>query len=138
MVTHFSKFAEQTPDEQTFEEHFVPFMKTAPMQFSAMTGPLIIQTLRNVKPSAASLDGWKPDSLVALSKGFPELFDALALILEWIELHAQWLQDICKAYAAVIPRNDMSSAPAPEEHRPISVLSSVYRLWAEIWFNDGL
>ena len=134
----FQKFANQVPDEQTFNEHFVPFMKTAPMKLSKLSGPLIIQTLQKVKPSAASLDGWKPESLVALSKWFPEIFDALAMILEWIEVHAQWPQDICKAYTSLIPKNDMSNAPAPEEHRPISVLSAIYRLWARIRFNDGL
>ena len=50
-----------------------------------MSGDLLVQVLRKVKPSSASLDGWKPESLVALSKWYPQVFDGLALILEWVE-----------------------------------------------------
>ena len=60
------------------------------MTLTPMTGAYLVQTLQKVRPSSASLDGWRPDSLVALSRWFPDLFEGLAEILGWIEENGPW------------------------------------------------
>ena len=134
----FQKFAQTLPDIKTFEEHFVPFMKTSPMALSPLTGPELVQTLASSKNSSPSLDGWSPQSLIALSKWFPCLYDGLADILNWIEEHSIWPTPLCKAYTALIPKDGMSDSPKPVDFRPISVLSAIYRLWAKARFNLSL
>ena len=134
----FQKFAHELPDVKTFEEHFVPFMKASPMHLEPLTGPQLVSALSKSKHSAPSLDGWTPQSLIALSKWFPTLFDGLACIFNWIEEHSIWPSTLCQAYTSLIPKSGMSESPTPLEHRPISVLSAVYRLWAKTRFGQSL
>lgn len=134
----FQKFVNRLPDMKHFDKNFAPFMKNHPMTLTPMTGSFLIQTLKNVKPSSSSLDGWRPESLVALSRWYPDLFNGLALILDWIELNARWPSPLTKAYTALIPKDGMGDAPSPADFRPISVLSAVYRLWAKARFQDSL
>lgn len=48
-----------------------------------------------------------------------------------------WLP-LSKAYTALIPKEAVDSTPPPDEFRPMSVLSAIYRLWARARFLDGL
>lgn len=134
----FQKFAHSLPDVNTFTEHFVPFMKSSPMSLSPLTGQELVNTLASTKSSSPSLDGWTPQSLIALSQWFPELYDGLADILNWIEINSVWPTPLCKAYTALIPKGRMSESPKPLDFRPISVLSAIYRLWAKARFNLSL
>ena len=134
----FQKFANHLPDLNTFEEHFIPFMKTSPMEIAPLTGPELVLTLAKSKPSAPSLDGWTPQALIALTKWFPSLFDGLASLLNWVEEHAIWPSALCKAYTSLIPKTGMSEAPTSLDFRPISVLSAIYRLWAKARFNRSI
>ena len=134
----FQKFATKLPDLPTFEEHFVPFMKSSQMSLSPLAGPELVDVLSRSKNSAPSLDGWAPQSLIALSLWFPDIFNDLAAILNWIEEHSIWPKALCQAYASLIPKSGMSTAPSPLEFRPISVLSSIYRLWAKARFAHSL
>ena len=136
----FQKIANKLPDVKTFEDHFVPFMKSSPMHLEPLTGSKPVATLSKSKHSAPSLDGWTPQSLIALSVWFPSLFDGLAEILNWIEENSVWPTPLCQAYTSLIPKTgmSMSESPSPLEHRPISVLSAVYRLWAKARFSSSL
>ena len=134
----FQKFVNCLPDMKHFDENFAPFMKSHPMTLTPMTGSFLVQTLKNVKPSSSSLDGWRPVSLIALSRWYPDLFNGLAMILDWIELNARWPSPLTKAYTALIPKDGMGDAPSPVDFRPISVLSAIYWLWAKARFQDSL
>jgi hypothetical protein len=99
----FQKIANKLPDVKTFEDHFVPFMKSSPMHLEPLTGSKLVATLSKSKHSAPSLDGWTPQSLIALSVWFPSLFDGLAEILNWIEENSVWPSPLCQAYTSLIP-----------------------------------
>lgn len=132
------KFANCFPDTPTFSESFVPLIRASPMMLRPMTGALLVETLRGTKASSASLDGWRPESLVVLSLCFPSLFHGLADILQWVEARSRWPSPLCHAYASLIPKPEMGEAHSPEQFRPIPFLSVIYRLWARTRFNDGL
>lgn len=134
----FQKFSDQSPDIATFRDHFVPFMKKQSMQVAPMTGDLVLKHLWKLKPSSAGLDSWKPESLIALGRWYPHLFNDLAKIFEWIEVNAKWPCVFYKAYTSLIPKPNMSASPGLEDFRPITVLGSIYRLWAKIRFSDAL
>lgn len=134
----FQKFSDQSPDLETFRDHFVPFMKKQSMQVAPMTGDLVLKHLWKLKPSSAGLDSWKPESLIALGQWYPHLFKDLPKIFEWIEVNAKWPFVFYQAYTSLIPKPNMSASPGLEDFRPITVLGSIYRLWAKIRFSDAL
>ena len=74
--------------------------------------------------TACGPDGWRVAELRAL----PDLFlGHLATLLTCVEEHGHWPPAICQAWITLIPKG---TSPSPLEQRPISVASSVYRLWA--------
>ena len=75
---------------------------------------------------------------MALSRWFPNIFDGLAILLNWVEEHSQWPTSLHTAYTALIPKSDSSQEQSPDNYRPITVLSAVYRLWSKFHFETSL
>ena len=67
----------------------------------------------------------RPESLAALGKWFPSMFDGLAIVLNWVEEHSQWPTTLRTANTALIPKTDSNQEPSPDHYRPKTVLSAV-------------
>ena len=70
------------------------------------------------------MDGWRVDELRMLPL---ELLDRLALIFNEVERNGRWPQTLGRGLVSLISKG---CGARPEDMRPISVMSAVYRLWA--------
>eukprot|EP00959_Pyramimonas_sp_CCMP1952_P267430 5591965-Pyramimonas_sp.AAC.1 len=108
------------------------------MELSPLRWTDIARVAADAKPSACSLDSWRPEELSALGRWFPSLFRDLTDILNWVEKTGVWPRELLKAYVALIPKDPTLTEPAATDWRPISVLSGIYRIWSAARFKDCL
>ncbi|CAE7832135.1 unnamed protein product [Symbiodinium sp. CCMP2592] len=121
----FQKFGEREPRVEQFFEFFGQTMRSSEMHLQDITGADSVAAALDTAPSSPGLDHFRPESLTALAKWYPQLFDSRALLFNWIELHSIWTDEMIYAYTALVPKSSMSSEASPGEYRPISVLSMV-------------
>jgi hypothetical protein len=81
----FYKFATNPPDPKVFLTQFEQYMRSSPMTIEPMTGALLVNQAKKTKPSSSGLDQWRPESLQALAKWYPSLFNGLASIFRYVE-----------------------------------------------------
>ena len=132
----FHKYKQQKEDVSSFMANFGPYMKVGSMTLNPLQGGDLVAAALSTKPSASSLDRWRPESLKSLAQWFPDLFHDLAIILNFVELSGQWPLAILEGYVALVPKDETLVNPSPTEYRPISVLSGVYRLWSRSRFEQ--
>ena len=96
-----------------------------------LTGQMLADVVFHKSATAGSLDGWVWRELKVLPVSW---FGELARILSKVEDFGVWPDGLLDAYIAMIPKTD---------HRPLSVLPVVYRIWAsarmiqlEAWFRS--
>ena len=77
--------------------------------------------------SAGSLDGWNWTEFQALPVSW---FDGLAAILRLVEESGVWPDGVLDAFMVMIPKTEGNATPLGQ--RPLSVLSTVCRLWATV------
>ena len=99
------------------------------MNLDPLSGVELVKVALSLQSCAGSLDQWRPEDLKALAAHFPGIFEGLAMILNHVELHGCWPQDLLRAYTALVPKDYTILDPCPTDFRPISVLSIVYRFW---------
>ena len=104
------------------------------MSLSLLTGADLVNAARATSPSAASLDGWCPSAITALAVWFPMLFEDVAMILNKIEKLGEWPQDLLSSYTSLIPKDEHADDVSATDFRPITVLSTIYRLYAKARF----
>ena len=124
--------ADGEPTLRRFLEMYGKTMRTSLVSLPLLTGQDLVDELRKVKESAPGLDQWAPAELQSLSRLCPELFDDLARIYNSIEEGNPWPQILVDAYVAFVPKDSLQDAPTADQHRPISVLSAIYRLYSSV------
>ena len=134
----FQKFKQEKPQVQTFIEHFGPNMRYQDMSLCDITGPSLVSAAKATSPSSHSLDNWKPEELTMLAWWYPVIFDDLASIYNRIEALGRWPKQLMDAYTSLIPKDDNLEDVRPTDFRPITVLSSIYRLYAKTRFGPLL
>eukprot|EP01064_Diplonema_japonicum_P000874 TRINITY_DN1058_c1_g1_i11.p1 TRINITY_DN1058_c1_g1~~TRINITY_DN1058_c1_g1_i11.p1 ORF type:complete len:903 (+),score=136.99 TRINITY_DN1058_c1_g1_i11:2748-5456(+) len=113
------------PQFETFRKKYANFIGEKPMPQSAIDADLLKEVIRK-KPDkgACGVDGWRISELKRLPKpilsGFADLFNL-------VERTGQWPEQITTALVTLTPKGEGS---APLNHRPITVTSTIYRLWA--------
>ena len=135
---YLNKFENNTADADAFMNFFGEHMKSHHMHVGDITPEALVKFARTLKPSSAGLDNWRPESLRALASWYPDIFSSLASIYNHIEKHGQWPQSLVTGYVALIPKESSTPEGGPGTLRPISVLSSVYRLWSGFRFQQCL
>ena len=115
-----------TPTWEAFEERFGTHIPQRPMHVEPLTGRMLKAVAESMpKGKAPSTDGWHPEELALLPTG---IFDRLASILNQVEETGVWPEALLHATVSMIAKVE---DPQPLDHRPISVMSAVYRLWAK-------
>ena len=132
----FNKFASGSPPTQPFLDVFGPTMRTAPCQLQPLTAERLRASLRDVKQSASGLDSWNANELKALSNWYPEAYISLAALLNHIETNGVWPSALASGYTTMLPKPGGPLVPGPQDMRPISVLSQIFRLWSHTRFID--
>ena len=132
----FNKFANHAPPVQPFLDRFGPTMRTAPCHLEPLTAERLRVSLRDVKQSASGLDSWNANELKALSNWYPEAFISLAALLNHVEATGIWPTALVSGYTTMLPKPGGPPVPGPQDMRPISVLSQIFRLWSRTRYID--
>ena len=101
----------------------------------------LISQIHSTKPSCPGIDKWKCSDLQTLAKWCPSMFSHLAVYLNAIEDGLLWPDPLKIGVVAFIPKEVENGLAEPLQHRPITILSVIYRLWsatrhnqlAEVW-----
>lgn len=91
----------------------------------------IWSTLRRIRPSAAGLDHFLPQEIKIITYWCPDMVTHLAAIYNLIEATGQWPSCLTKGMVAFLPKTNDPN-PQATDFRPLTILSSIYRLWASI------
>ena len=141
----FRKFAEQQePSYEAFKARYGKFIPKFECKMESVSQIRLTNTImRAKKGKCAGLDGWYESELAQLPG---KSLDKLASLLNRVEVEGGWPTALLQAAIPMIPKEEQ---PTPLQHRPITVMSSVYRLWAsmrakqlqgwqEKWIGDSL
>eukprot|EP01059_Diplonema_ambulator_P006674 TRINITY_DN162_c0_g3_i3.p1 TRINITY_DN162_c0_g3~~TRINITY_DN162_c0_g3_i3.p1 ORF type:complete len:1446 (+),score=342.28 TRINITY_DN162_c0_g3_i3:2232-6569(+) len=113
------------PEYGPFKEEFRRYIQKHPMQCEPITGKHLAEVLaKKGTRSAAGVDGWRFSELKALPVS---LLDGWAQLYNLVEETGVWPEEFTTALVTLIPKCENAG---PLEHRPITVTSAVYRLWA--------
>ncbi|CAK9030649.1 unnamed protein product, partial [Durusdinium trenchii] len=72
--------------------------------------------------------------LMQCKKHLLEFFRDVAMILNKIEKLGEWPQDLLSSYTSLIPKDEHADDVSATDFRPITVLSTIYRLYAKARF----
>jgi exonuclease III len=117
------------PSIRHFLQKYGEHIKSDLCSLNPITGEQLRKKLSNTRPSAPGMDFISPHELCLLSQWCPAFFDELAILFNCIEKSGVWPADLPKGAVSFIPK-DQSECPAPSNYRPLTILSSIYRLWA--------
>eukprot|EP01059_Diplonema_ambulator_P032504 TRINITY_DN63_c0_g1_i3.p1 TRINITY_DN63_c0_g1~~TRINITY_DN63_c0_g1_i3.p1 ORF type:complete len:1455 (+),score=172.02 TRINITY_DN63_c0_g1_i3:111-4475(+) len=114
------------------EPTFEPFMQAfgSHIVHHPMTlGNISVDELRKVLAKkkgqgCAGTDGWR---LCEIARLPDHLLAGFAFLYDWIEAEGRWPRAVLTALISMLPK---SSSDDPLDHRPITVTSAFYRLWA--------
>ncbi|CAK0857824.1 unnamed protein product, partial [Prorocentrum cordatum] len=131
-------YKDSPEDPAAFPRFFQPHLRSAEMQLWPLRWGDLAQAACETQASACSSDQWRPVELRALGIWCLQIFEDLALILNYVEETGHWPRELTKAYVALAPKDDALEEPQPTGFRLISVLSAVYRLWSKVRFAETL
>eukprot|EP00660_Eupelagonema_oceanica_P019356 gene19356-biopygen31077 len=122
------------PDEQhpeppwhPFAQRFKNYIPNNPMEVTDITAQQLRDVLKRMgKHQAAGMEGWRPAELKKLPVPLLEL---LAQMFNVVEETGAWPAALQRSLITLIPKGEGAE---PLRMRPISVMSSVYRLWAGV------
>ena len=92
--------------------------------------------------TASPLRAFENELGVQAPVGFLELVESLCKLFQCIEQNAKWPSPMTKGAVTFIPKEHEDEFLTPDKYRPITILSSIYRLWsavrhdqlASLWF----
>ena len=99
------------------------------MQFATINRRSILSKLNKTKPSSPGMDSISPLELQLLVAWCPHISEHLASLLNLVERTGRWPDQLPKGAVIFIPKSQEAN-PAPTDFRPLTILSSIYRLWA--------
>ena len=107
-------------------------MQRAAVELPSLDGGRLRDKLRATSISAPGMDKWDVADLKLLSAWAPDLFDRLARLLQVVEAQGVWPEALIHGYVCFIPKDLEDAIPTAMQHRPITVLSTIYRLWSSV------
>ena len=113
------------PEYDDFDAVFGKHVAKHNMDLLPLTGEDLDRVLQSKKKSGAcGVDGWRMGELKRLPV---VLLNAFATTFNEIEESGTWPEALLTALVTLTPKGE---GKGPLDHRPITVTSSVYRLWA--------
>eukprot|EP01059_Diplonema_ambulator_P000003 TRINITY_DN0_c0_g1_i4.p1 TRINITY_DN0_c0_g1~~TRINITY_DN0_c0_g1_i4.p1 ORF type:complete len:1528 (+),score=304.66 TRINITY_DN0_c0_g1_i4:2257-6840(+) len=115
----------QQPQYGRFKDRYARYIRRANMTCAPLTGDDLWEVLKKKsEKGACGVDGWRNSELKCLPR---EHLNDLATLLNLVEETGEWPVALTKALVTPIPKDDTRT---PLKHRPITVTSCIYRLWA--------
>ena len=130
------------PTFRKFLAEFGPNMQTHIADIPELSQQLILDKLMKMRPSSSGLDQIAIDELQIAASYCPHLVESLCKLFQCIEQNAKWPSPMTKGAVTFIPKEHEDEFLTPDKYRPITILSSIYRLWsavrhdqlASLWF----
>ena len=123
----------EEPDEDLFMARYGKHVKCTAMEVTDLTGACLRARLKNMPPrSATSVDGW---SAVDLKVMQVKVQDLPADLLGRVEELGVWPDRPAEGFILLVPKGEGAGAL---KLRPLSVLPTVYRLWAGLRLGDAM
>ena len=117
------------PSMRNFLSKYGEHMKRDMCELPALTGRQIAETLEKTRPTSPGMDSIAPYELQLLVRWCPDFCEMIAAILNLVESTGEWPDALSKGAVCFIPKV-ASDNPLPTDFRPLTILSSIYRLWA--------
>lgn len=113
-------------------QEYGPVMRREQLDLQPISEHDLLQTVRQLTPSAPGLDGWRPQDLRLLGRICPSIFRHLASLINACETASLWPTSWTTGYVAMIPKTLSSEGHLddPMDTRPITVLSALCRCWS--------
>jgi hypothetical protein len=96
---------------------------------AAVTCPTTTLSTSGIKPSSPGMDSIAPQEIQLVAAWCPEILTILARLCNAIESTGRWPQDLSKGAVCFLPKISGDNL-SPTDYRPLTNLSSIYRLWA--------
>ena len=121
------------PETEPFWRKFGKYVEHHQMECQPITAERLCRQFKDMKRGRATgLDGWT----VVDMRNMPwPLLHMLAQLLNWVESHGVWPEQLATGYIPLIPNGEGSE---PLQLRPLSVLSAIYGAWSGIRLRDCL
>ena len=121
------------PETEPFWRRFGKYVEHHQMECQPITAERLCRQFKDMKRSRATgLDSWT----VVDMRNMPwPLLHMLAQLLNWVESHGVWPEQLATGYIPLIPKGEGSE---PLQLRPLPVLSAIYRAWSGIRLRDCL
>ena len=120
------------PSFRGFLEAYGPNLQRGAVELPSLDGGMLRDKLRATSVSAPGMDKWDVADLKLLSVWAPNLFDRLARLLQVVEAQGVWPEALIHGSVCFIPKDLEDAIPTAMQHRPITVLSTIYRLWSSV------
>jgi len=128
----YSKHQAGEPNFRTFMASYGEHLKSHTVSLPPITCSDIQAMLNNTKPSSPGLDQITISEIQAVCAWCPIMLSHLVSLYQLIENRQKWPQNLVKGAVALIPKDSDKKDPLPSDYRPITILSTVYRLWSAI------
>ena len=132
----YSRHKNGEPTFRAFMDKYGEHLRSHSNTLNSITPDDIVSTLKSTKNSSPGLDQISARDLQLTAAWCPVMIKHLASMYHVIEATHQWPKNLGKGAVAFIPKETDNLYPTPSDYRPITILSSVYRLWAAIRHNQ--
>ena len=117
------------PSHDCFFQHYGHHLHPMAVDLPQLSEQSLLTTLKGMKNTAPGLDGWRVPELQRVLEQEPILLRMIRQLFDMVETHGVWPKAWVEAFVVMIPKST-AAAPSALEHRPISILSILYRWWA--------
>ena len=124
-------FKDGEPSWDSFQDAYGHLINPASVSLEPLTGELLRKECLATSPTCPGFDLWLHGDLKILALGAPWVFDALCTLLQLVETTGVWPPALIAGFTSLIPKDGVS-IDHPGDLRPLTVCSSIYRLWARI------
>ena len=125
----YEKHKNGEPSMHHFLQKYGENMRRSFCNLPALTAEQLSQKMHKIRPSSPGMDSIAPFELHLLAAWCPDICNMLAKLLNTIEQSGVWPSALPKGAVSFIPKT-ASENPSPKDYRPLTILSSIYRLWA--------
>ena len=126
----YSTHQQGEPSLRRFMEIYGPTLKTSNSDLGTLTDEILHLALYKMHVSAPGLDHISTSELQIAISWSPDLLNHLTTLLKLVEDIQTWPDHLTKGVVAFLPKDASNPTPSPDEFRPITILSCIYRLWA--------
>ena len=122
---------EHAMDPDQFAAKYLDYITPTDVRPLPLTAEGLHNIIQNLSDSSPGLDGWHPRDLRALCKHSPTVIDLLAELFAAMSNHGTWPKQLHQGLVVTLPKDTDATIQDPMSVRPITITSTLYRVWAK-------